>query len=368
MNFDYSDFQTMLIESARKVVDDRCDVETWRAHREFADGVNPELWALFGELGWLALPLPAQAGGLEGSMEDIVLLMGAIGRGLFVEPIVSTVVVGAFILQKVGGHEHTLGEIAGGALRIALAHEEVGSRYGRLHAFGTTARKDANGFLVEGRKSCVVDAPSAHRMIVSATLDGEFALFLIDSDIAGLERQSYKLIDGSWASDVVLSDVRLSADALLAKGDSAASLLDEALDRGTIALLGQAMGSMEAAVEVTTAYMKERHQFNQAIATFQSLQHMAVDMLVGSYQARSAIYQALAHMHGDAAERGSAVSAAKVAVAQGMSTVSKNGVQLHGGYGLTDEYAISHHYRRQFVIEKTWGDSEFHLSRLAALT
>jgi alkylation response protein AidB-like acyl-CoA dehydrogenase len=145
-------------------------------------------------------------------------------------------------------------------------------------------------------------------------------------------------------------------------------VLAEALDRATIALLAQAVGSMEACLDISGSYARERRQFGTAILSFQAIQHMLADMFVAAYQARSILYHALAHATADPAERSAALSAAKIVIGEAAQLVSRNGIQLHGGYGLTDEYAISHHYRRLMAIEKLGGDIERHNRRLADLT
>jgi alkylation response protein AidB-like acyl-CoA dehydrogenase len=175
---------------------------------------------------------------------------------------------------------------------------------------------------------------------------------------------TYPLIDGSQAADLHFFDVSITSDALIAEGAEAISLLDAALDRATVALLGQAVGSMEACLDICSSYLKERKQFGQPLGNFQALQHMAADMLVATHQSRSILYHAIAQIDEQPSLRSRAVSAAKVIIGNALQLVSKHGIQIHGGYGLTDEYAIGHHYRRLIVLEKLYGDIEYHARRL----
>jgi alkylation response protein AidB-like acyl-CoA dehydrogenase len=193
------------------------------------------------------------------------------------------------------------------------------------------------------------------------------ALFLVDASQHGVAAKPYPLVDGTRAADIAFANVRLPADALLARGDAANEVIDAAIDRARLALVAQAVGAMEAALAITAQYARERCQFGQPIGKFQAIQHIAADMFVSSYQARSALYAALRDIDGDADARARAVSVAKVVSGMAGQTVSRNGIQIHGGYGMTDEYAISHYYRRLLVLEKQYGSIDMHGAALAQI-
>jgi alkylation response protein AidB-like acyl-CoA dehydrogenase len=372
MEFEKSEIQRMLLDSAERFLGERAGVEYWREQRHSADGFERARWAGFAELGWLALPIPETAGGLGGSLEDIALLNIELGRALTTEPYVSTAVLCSHILaagQGAGGAE-MLGAIAEGGLLLALAHAEPGRDPLSLTADQTIAIHSAAGYVLNGRKFMALDAPSADKLIVSAELEGEagLALFVVDREAEGVLLDAYPLIDGGRAADIVFHDVALSAGALVAKGEAGVRLLQEALERATVALMAQAVGSMEACLQICGDYVKERKQFGVAIGSFQAIQHLLSDMYIGAYQARSMLYQAIAGGYLPDAERAAAVSAAKIVIAEAGQQVSRNGIQVHGGYGITDEYAISHHYRRLLAIEKLYGDIDRHTRRLAEAT
>ena len=369
MNFEYSEMQQMLLDSAERLMKERGQVEKWRERRHNADGLDADGWAQFAELGWLMLPIPEDAGGLGGSMEDVALLNIALGSGLSTEPYINSVVLCAHILDQAGGahREALLGAIAGGEARVALAHAESGDRYDIDSPRATKAVHDGDGYRIDGAKSVIFDAPSATHFIVSVDLaDAGTSLFIVDAGAAGLSLESYPLVDGTRAADLRFDGVMVDADALLASGTAATDLLFAATDRAAIATVAQAVGSMEACLDLCSAYMKERKQFGQPIGNFQSLQHMIVDMLVATHQSRSALYGALAALDGEAHARTRAISAAKVVMGEASQLVMRHGVQIHGGYGVTDEYAISHHYRCLLSLEKAYGDIEYHVARLAA--
>lgn len=365
MDFELSEMQQMVVDSAQRLVTAETGLEQWRDRRALADGVDAPLWTKMAELGWMALAVPEDAGGLGSQMEDVALLMIELGKGLVTEPLVSTGVLASHILDRaLSGDTRVswLGRIAGGDVRIALAHEGPQTP----GTSDVTARRDGDGFVLDGQKIMAFDAPSADHMLVTAALDGATALFLMPSDNTGVSTNAYALIDGSRAADLTFTAAALPADALIATGESADMILDEALDRARVASIAQAVGVMEVALRTTADYAKERQQFGQPIGKFQAIQHMATDIFVSSYQARSSLYAALRDIEGSPAVRAHAVSVAKVVSGMAGQTVSRNGVQIHGGYGVTDEYAISHYYRRLLVLEKQYGGIDVHAALLAA--
>lgn len=354
MDFILSDMQQMLVDTARRFVADTTGIDQWRERRELADGIDEQLWSSMADLGWLALALPEDAGGLGGSMEDVALLMIELGKGLVTEPLVSTGILASHIL------DHTtigqtrldwLGQIAAGTIRIALADANPST----AELAPLTARKEAGSFVLQGHKFMAHDAPSAHQLIVLAQLEGAPALFLVSAEAQGIAAKAYPLIDGSRAQDLLFDGVIVPADALLAQGEPAMAVLDTALDRARLALAAQAVGAMDATVQIAASYARERQQFGQPIGKFQAIQHIAADMFVAAYQARSALYAALRSIDAGPLERGRAVAVAKLVSGISGQTVSRNGIQIHGGYGVTDEYAVSHYYRRLLVLEKQYG-------------
>jgi alkylation response protein AidB-like acyl-CoA dehydrogenase len=373
MDFTNSDIQTMLLDSAARLLREKAGVEYWREQRNHPHGFDRARWQQFAELGWLALPLPEAAGGLGGSLEDVALLNMELGKALATEPYVSTAVLGGFILAASADQDAMLpilAELGAGEVLIALAHEEHGSDPLELLPRVTVARRTNEGFRLSGRKIMAMDAPSADKLIVSAVIEGEdgVALFMVDPKAAGSTIAAYPLVDGTLAADLAFDDVALASGDLLVGGNTGAGILAEARDRATLALLAQAVGSMEACLDICGSYARERRQFGTAILSFQAIQHMLADMFVAAYQARSILYHALAHAADAPEERSAALSAAKIVIGEAAQLVSRNGIQIHGGYGLTDEYAISHHYRRLMAIEKLGGDIERHTRRFADQT
>ena len=370
MDFNLSEEQRQLRDGAARFIREQYPFEKRRRLAE-ERGFSPRMWEQFAELGWLALGLPEEVGGLGCSFVESALLAEEFGRGLVLEPFVTTTVLCARLVERSTAFAHratVLGEVAEGKLILALAHAETQGRYSLQAPRTTAAPSDAGAWRLSGLKTLVAGAPFAQRLIVSATHDGETALFLVDAQTPGLTLRPYALIDGTRAADVVLDNVAVPAGDVLCRGAETVGILEDALDRANLALAAEALGCMEAVMEITSEYLKTRQQFGQPIGHFQALQHRMSEMFVEAQEARSAVYRGLAAIDtGDLSERCTAVSAARVSVSAAGRMIGEQGIQLHGGIGMTDEYSVGHYYKRLLVIEKLFGDSDWHLDRYIAI-
>jgi len=369
MDFDLTSEQQMLKDGAQRYIREKYDFDSRRAAAAGEPGFSPAHWSAFAELGWLALSLPEAAGGFGCPFTDTCLLTEAFGRGLVLEPYTSTVILCAHILEAAGGEAANalLAAIAAGEAKLALAHDEPGIRHQRRNA-ATSARPAASGYRLEGAKTMVFDAPSADYLILSATLeDGDFALFLAVANTPDLRLKPYHLIDGTRAADLDFPSLVLEQSALLLRGKAARQALEAALDRAVLAQAAEALGGMQAVLQVTGDYIKTRVQFGQPIGKFQALQHKMAEMFTETQSARSILYHGLASIDAAPDLRAAAVSAAKVATAAAGFFVGSNGIQLHGGMGMTDEYAVGHYFKRLVALEKAYGDSNWHLARYTKL-
>lgn len=367
MDFNLTEEQQMLRDGAERFVREQYDFETRRALAKTGGGFNGKNWQQFAELGWLALGLPEDCGGFGFDFVETAILMQELGRGLVLEPVVSSAVLCARIIDRAGNETHRqelLSQIAEGALRIALAHSERESRF-NLDSVSATVELASDGYSLNGVKFMAFDAPLAKKLIVSAKTSGAqgFALFLVDMQAEGISVADYSLIDGTRAADIRFENVVLPNDALLADAGHALEVLEEAVDRAIMAQVAEAIGAMEAIMEITAEYLKDRKQFGQAIGKFQALQHRMAEMLTHVENARSMLYRGLAYLDGDARARKAAVSSAKAVAAEAAKFVSAQGIQLHGGIGLTDEYSISHYFKKLTVFEKAYGDIDHHTGR-----
>jgi alkylation response protein AidB-like acyl-CoA dehydrogenase len=254
--------------------------------------------------------------------------------------------------------------MAEGKVRVALAHSEQQSRY-ELGDVRIAAQPGRNGYVLRGTKFLVLDAPSADKLIVSAQLDGSIALFLLDRRNPGVKLYPYRLLDDTFAADVALDDVRVTDADLLMRSD-AVPILEEARDRFILAKVAETLGGMERVLQITGEYVRSRSQFGQPLFKFQATQHRLAEMFVEVQETRSILYCGLANIDSQAPARRRAISAAKVVAASAGRIVGGLGIQLHGGMGMTEEYAVGHYFKKFITTEKLFGDTDYHLARLAA--
>jgi alkylation response protein AidB-like acyl-CoA dehydrogenase len=373
MDFDLSDEQRMLAESATRYVREQCTLERKRELARTEDGVSRQRWAEFAGMGWLALPVPEDRGGLGGGPVEVALLMEALGHGLVNEPMVDSVVLCGALLahaQAPAKASTLLDALISGDAMPTLAHLESGERSEYEAAVATTAMRQGDGWVLTGIKHLVRHGHAASHWLVTARIAGEegWALFVVDRGAQGVRVKPHRLIDGTRAADLHFDAVTLPADALLLAPAHAAIALEEALDRAVLALCAAAIGSMEAVMAMTADYLKTRVQYGQPLARFQALQHRMSEMFVETEQARAAMWRAIAATEaGEPLQRARAISAAKWLVTRAGLFVTGQGIQLHGGIGVTEEYAAGHHYKALVAFDKLLGDADFHLLRSSDL-
>lgn len=374
MDFDLTEEQRLMRDSVERLLADRYAFDKRRAHLAEPDGWSRALWSQYAELGLLGLPFTESYGGFGGGPVDVMLVMEAFGRVLALEPYLATVVLGGTALRVAGNEAQKsaiLPQIAEGKMVLAFAHGERQARYDLTDVL-TTARRKASGWVLDGGKSVVLHGDSAQRLIVSARITGErddpdgITLFLIDAKANGMARRSYPMRDGTRAAEISLSGVEVASNDVLGEPGAALPVIERVVDAGIAATAAEAVGAMEAMQALTLEYLKTRQQFGRPIGQNQVLQHRAAEMLMALEQGRSmAMLAAMMVEEPDEAERVHNIAMAKVGIGQASKFVSQNAIQLHGGIGMTEEYAVGHYFRRCMVIEHMFGDTAHHLSRLA---
>lgn len=377
MDFEFSEEQTLLADAVNGYLTGAYDLEARRRAVASEAGWRPEVWkALAEDLGVLGALVPDEAGGLDGGGVEAMIVMRAIGRALALEPYLETAVLGVGLLKRAGGAraEALMVAIAEGQAVVAFAHEEAAGRHALLKV-ETTARREGDGWRLDGAKAVVSAAPWATHLIVSARISGAatdetgIGLFLVDVVAAGegLAIRPYPTVDGRRAAEIALDGLVLSADDLLA-AHAFDTVIAPALDEAVAAQCAEAVGVLSQLHDQTLDYVKQRKQFGRPIGQFQVLQHRLADTFAAVELATSLTYMATLHLDAPATERARAVSAAKVGVARALRFVSQAAVQTHGGIGMTDELALSHYFKRAAVIEQQLGGVEPHLRRFIALT
>jgi alkylation response protein AidB-like acyl-CoA dehydrogenase len=374
VDFRYTEEQLALQETLRRFIARDYDFERRRALTRSPSGFSADAWAQYAELGLLALPLPEEYGGLGGNGVDVMVVMEQVGRGLLLEPYLSTVVLCGGIIAACGSRDlkqRLLPAIAAGNLQIALAAYEAAGRY-ELSRLASSAVHDKEGWRLTGRKSVVLDAPSADFFLVSARPPGGaaelggLALFLVPREAAGLTLHPYATQSGGRAADLQLSDVHVEAAAVIGSGAEALDLLERGVDAAAAALCAEAAGIVSALNEATLGYLKSRKQFGVPIGVFQALQHRMADMYIADEQIRSMAIIAATHAGDeDALARRRAISGAKAYIGQAARFVGQQAVQLHGAMGMVDDLIVSHYFKRLTMIDMTLGDTDFHLARFS---
>lgn len=375
MNFEFSQEQQMLKDSVARFVQDEYGFEARNKVVANEAGFSQDNWNKFAELGWLSIPFSEELGGFGGGPVDIMMVMEEFGRGLVAEPFVATVLMFGGLLNTCNDDElkeELIAKIIEGQLQGAVAFAEPQSRF-ELADVTTTAVANDSGFILNGRKSLVLNAMSADKLIVSARVTGEqfdeggIGLFILDASAAGVERTSLRLMDGQVVATIDFDDAQ--AQPICEVGDGLA-LLKTMSETVMIAQSAEAVGIMQKLNATTIEYVKTRKQFGVAIGSFQALQHRMVDMFAACEQAKSMIYRAVC-----IAEDGRAdfevtknIAALKVKAGQAGRLIGSEAMQLHGGMGMTDELDVGHFAKRLMMLNMSFGDMDYHQQRFIEMS
>jgi pimeloyl-CoA dehydrogenase small subunit len=372
MDFEFSEEQQLLKDSVEGLLGDKYGFEQRKKILEGADGWSREIWKQYAALGLLGLPFAEEHGGIDGGPVETMIVMGAIGNALALEPYLPTVILAGGFLRRFGTDAQKnkyLPEIAAGNITGAFAHTERQSRYD-LFDVKTTARQSGDGFTLDGRKSVVLNGDQADFIVVTARVSGGqrdkdgLGLFIVDAKANGVARRGYRTQDGLTAAEIELSGVKVEADAVIGTPGEALPLIEQIADDGIAALCGEAVGVLSALTEATTDYLRTRKQFGVNIGSFQVLQHRNVEMLIAAEQAKSMTFLATMMVNEpDAATRRKTIAAAKTQIGRSAQFVGEQAIQLHGGIGMTMELKVGHWFKRATAIDIQFGDADYHLEQ-----
>ncbi len=358
MNFEHTDDRRMLADTLVRALRDSYPIETRNAGAYGETGYDAGVWQQLNELGIVSALFDEAAGGFGGSGFDIMVVFEALGRALVVEPFLGALMAGR-ALAKAGGHDETLAGIVSGETIAAFAHEDA--------ATPVTATKSDNGWTLSGTKAVVHQAGAASVFVVTVERDDPL-VFLVPADTAGVSVRGYNVVEGGGAAEVSFDGVELGAGAHIGGDGQGRAIVDAAIGAGLLALSAEAVGAMEFVKEATLGYLRDRKQFGVPIGKFQALQHRMATVLLEIEQAHSAVINAASAFDGDdACARERALSAAKYTIGRTGALVAEEAIQLHGGIGMTWEYAVSHYAKRLVMIDHQLGDEDYHLQRYIAL-
>jgi alkylation response protein AidB-like acyl-CoA dehydrogenase len=375
MNFEFTEEQTMLRDSVARYIKDDYSFEGRQVIAASEEGMSRDVWNTFAELGWLSIPFAEEHGGFGGGAVDVMLVMEELGKGLVLEPYLATVLLFGGLLQK-GGNAELQGEhipkIIEGSCLGAFAYLERQSRY-EMADVKTTATTESDGYVLNGEKVVVLNGQNACHVIVSARTSGEqcdesgISLFLLPMDSAGLEKVSYRMMDGQLVANLSLKNVAVPAGNLVGDLNQGFELMQDVVVEANMALAAEALGIMEQLNSKTLEYTKTRKQFGVAIGSFQALQHRMVDTFMAYEQTKSLLYRAVCALTDEKEDAATAVHALKVMVDRSGRLIFGEAIQLHGGMGLTDELDIGHFAKRLMMISTTFGNGDYHQAQFNAL-
>jgi acyl-CoA dehydrogenase len=368
--------QNMLKDSAKDFCANSAPIEQLRKLRDEnnADGFDRDTWKSMVELGWAGIPFPEEHGGLAFGYKGLGVVTEEAGRTLAASPLYATVWLGGTAVNIGGSDEQKstlLPAIASGELLLGLALEESH----RHNPYGISAQASESGgsWTVSGEKTFVLDGHVADKLVVAARSSGNagdrdgITLLLVDAKADGVEITRTIMADSRNAANIAFNNA--AAEGVIGEVGKGADILDATLDIGRIGIAAEMLGSLQECFERTVAYLKEREQFGVPIGSFQALKHRAADMFCEIELSKSCVLEALTALDEgrEAEEIAKLASLTKAKVGETFHTVSREGIQMHGGIGMTDEFDIGFFIKRAAVTEQTLGDVNFHRNRYGEL-
>jgi len=376
MGLSLTDDQLLLRETAKTFLDDNSPVKRMRDLRDATDetGFTRALWKEMADLGWVGILLPESAGGSEMGHGDLGVVLEECGRVLAPEPFLSTVLLGAIAVQQ-GANEtlqkEVLAAVATGDRVLAMALEER-ARFSP-YAISTSATADGDGFVLSGEKRFVLDGHVADQIVLVARTSGNegdrdgLSLFLVDAATNGVSVERTIMVDGRNAALVRFDNASVASDRLLGTLGEGADLLDAVLDRATVGLCSEMIGTLQTTFDRTLQYLKDRDQFGVKIGSFQALRHRAADMYAELEMARATVMDAWTAIDEGRDDIAQSASAAKARCSQAARLIGGEAIQMHGGIGMTDEEEIGLFFKRLKAAELAFGDATYHQRRFATL-
>jgi alkylation response protein AidB-like acyl-CoA dehydrogenase len=366
MDFELTDEQVALRDAVRKLLGTAYSSIDGRRNATAKDpGYDEAMWQRLAEMGVLGLPFAEDDGGMGAGPAEVALVAEEVGRCLAPEPFVEAVVLAGGLVAAAGTAEQRsalLPGIAEGATLAAFAAHEAGARFGAPPR--VRASQQDGSWVLDGVKEPVPNGARADLLVVSADAGGRTALFVVAGDAAGMERAGYPTYDGGRAARVSFASTPATP---LGSADDASGVIARVVAQAQVAYCHEAVGAMDTALRMTTEYLNTRKQFGVPLKTFQALTFRAADMYVSLELARSvALWATLVLAEGTADEAAAAASRAKLQVSTAGRHIGQEAIQLHGGIGMTAEYAVGHHTARLTVIDHLLGDGTDHLTALSA--
>ena len=370
-----SDDQAMLKDTVAPFLLDNAPVKHLRSLRDGGDtaGYSKDLWKQFAEMGFTGILIPETHGGLGLGHVEAGIVLEEIGRNLTPSPFLTTAVAAVEAL-KAGGADLQAAwfpRIVSGDAIVAVAIDE-GAKH-RPAATAMVAERSGNGFRLSGKKQFVLHGHVADLVLVAARTGGStgeesgITVFAVPKDTAGMTLEVDRLVDSALSARVTFDGVQIDADAVVGEVDAGWGPLTKLLDAGRLGASAEMVGVGSGAMDMTIAYLKQRKQFGRVIGEFQSLQHRAAHLYGEMEGARSIVIKAQHLLDDDDPRAGLFIAAAKAKAGKSCNLAVREGVQMHGGMGMTDEYDVGLYMKRDRALNEFFGDSYFHADRVARM-
>ncbi len=365
--------QVLLRDTARDFMAREAPVAHFRKYRDMGckDGFAHGLWKQFAELGFTGILVSEADGGLGLGHVEAGIVLEEIGRNLTPSPFLTTAVAFVEAVKGSAARERWLPGILSGDTVAAVAIDE--GRKHRPEAIELRAERSGNGFLLNGRKGFVVHGGSADVVLVAARTGGSagetsgLTLFAVEKDAAGMTAASERLVDSAMAARIAFDNVAVDADAVIGEVDEGWAVLTRLLGAGRTGAAAELIGLASGATDMTIDYLKQRTQFGQPIGAFQALQHRAAHVYGELEIARAATLKAQQLLDEGSADAELMVSVAKSKAGRTATLAVQEGVQMHGGIGMTDEHDIGLYMKRDRALNELFGDANYHADRVARL-
>jgi alkylation response protein AidB-like acyl-CoA dehydrogenase len=365
----HNEDQAMLADSAREFMKSEAPVAYLREFRDknCKDGFSHDLWKKFGEMGFNGILVSEEDGGLGLGYYEAGIILEEIGRNLSPSPFLTTAVAGVEALNAGSGDMRArwIPGILAGETVLGLAIDEQAKH--NPDAMEMKAERSGNGFKLNGKKQFVIHGASADMLIVAAKTENGVTMFAVEKDAKGMHMDAVRLVDSAVAAHVTFEDVELTADAVIGEVDQGGAVLDRLLRAGRIGAAAEAVGVGSGAMDITVTYLKERKQFGQLIGEFQGLQHRAAHLYSEMEIAKAAVIKAQQLLDDGSNAADMMVSVAKAKTGRTTNLSVREGVQMHGGVGMTDEYDIGLYMKRDRTLSEFFGDANFHINRVAQM-
>ena len=369
--------QEFLRDTAKDFAQERTPVTHFRSLRDNKDENlwDKDIWQEMVNLGWSGILIPEEFGGSDFGVAGISVILQECGKTLTPSPLFSTGVLGAYAISNFGTQEQKekyLSKIVSGEITTALAVDESSHHDPCKTLF--KAEQKGNDFLLNGKKTFVIDGASADVLIILARTSGKsgdlagLTLFIVESNVDGIKKIKLDMADSRNYANIEFNDVECSNKSILGALESGGETVERVLDIGRIAMSAEMLGNAESAFETTIDYLKQRKQFGVLIGTFQALQHRAAEMFCEIELTKSAVMAAIHGADENSNELQRLSSLAKTIAGETLNLVSNEAIQMHGGIGVTDEYDLGFFIKRSRVAEQIFGSSTYHTERYANLS